>query len=138
MTDQEISKEIERSIAYLHALIDVRFSMATKHTAYKRRKAWDRDAMKYYERWEHEPVDPQAYYLWRSRDEFEAAPGAQFREAVRLHNDRTWTWQPTTGPNGGIYRDVVLWRHYRTMHGHRHSVTPWTVLVPQGFNQEHR
>ena len=137
MTDQDIEREIERSRKYLHALIDVRFSMAIKHTAYKRRKAWDAEAKKYYQRWEHEPVDPQTYYLWRSRDEFEMEPDKEFIEAVRIHDDGTWTWQPTAGP-GHIYRDVVLWRHFCTKHGHRHSVTPWVALVPYWFKPKER
>jgi len=108
MTNEEVDYEIGQIRAYVHALIDVRFSMRLN--------------------------DPQKYYLWRTASEFHSQPGAMFQEAVRIHDDGTWTWQPTAGV-GHVYSDVVMYRTYRYAYGARHSETPWLTIVPKTFKR---
>ena len=113
MADNEIEDEIERSRAYLHALIDVRFSMAQQWSM-----KWD-------------AVNPQTYYLWRNREEFERTRGFKMREAIRLHNDRRWSFDPCYGADAELDPTVIAWRTFCTTHGHRHSESGWTVVQPK-------
>ena len=126
MTQEQVDAEIERSRAFIHALIDVRFELRRKNNPYRPiSKAYPLPIS---------DTPPQLHNLWGNRDEFEQRPGAMFQEAVRIHPDRTWTWQPTAGV-GYVYSDVVMHRTYRTIYGCRHSVTPWILQEPSGMKE---
>lgn len=124
MTQADVDAEIARSREFLHAMIDLRCELHRKHNPY--RAITKAHPLPVPER------HPQLHYLWRSRGEYEREKGAYFQEAIRVHPDRTWTWQPTAGV-GHVYSDVVIFRTYRTVFGCRHSVTPWQLQMPIGM-----